>query len=65
MFGIILIMTPYEKASAIRKIKNLEIDIACAQQELQYSPNKDQVRIYIKNKEAEIETIKKSIKKDA
>jgi hypothetical protein len=54
-------MTPYEKASAIRKIKNLEIDIACAQQELQFSQHKDQIRTYIKNKEAKMETIKNSI----
>ena len=54
-------LTPFEKSQAIKKIKNLEIDIACARQEQQYSPNKAQIIAYIETKTAEIETIKKSI----
>ena len=55
-------MTPFEIKQAKKDIERLKEDIACAQQELQFSGFKDQIREYIQNKKLEIERLEKLLK---
>ena len=57
-------LTPFEKKKMESDIKNLKIDIACARQELQFSPHKEQIRNYIKEREEKIDALKLSLSKN-
>jgi hypothetical protein len=57
-------LTPFEKKRIESDIKNLEIDIACASQELQFSQHKTQIRNYIEEKEIKIQALKLSLSKN-
>lgn len=57
-------LTPFEKKKIESDIKNLEIDIACARQELQFSQHKEQIRNYIKEREEKIDALKLSLGKN-
>ena len=61
---VIMTLTPFEKKKMESDIKNLEIDIACARQEMQYSPHKEQIRNYIKEREDKIEAFRLSLSKN-
>jgi hypothetical protein len=52
-------MTPFEINAAKKEIARLEQFIACAEGELQFSPNKEQIRKAIEEKRKIIADLKK------
>jgi predicted RNase H-like nuclease (RuvC/YqgF family) len=55
-------MTPFEINAAKKEIARLEQFIACAEGELQFSPNKEQIRKAIEEKRKIIAELKKQLK---
>lgn len=55
-------MTPFEINAATKEIAKCEEFIACAEGELQFSPNKEKIRKAIEEKRKIIADLKKSLK---